>query len=87
MGRVEEIEAAIDSLPRKNTGASSNGFVYGKNGDGTTRSMPTPPRASSISFLTKRKVSPRKAFFVTGHRKSEIHRYPAVLGTFPGIAI
>ena len=54
------------AYPRKNTGASSNGFMGANKGDGTSRWMPTPPLASSISSLTKRKVNRRRAFFVSG---------------------
>jgi hypothetical protein len=85
--RVEDIEAAIDGYRRRNTSASSNGFVFANKSDGMTSWMPIPSMASSISFLTKQTANPLRAFFVSGHRKSEIHRYPAVLETVPGIAI
>jgi hypothetical protein len=72
--------------PRKTTGASSSGFGYANKGVGTSNWMPTPLRASSISFLTKLKVKGRRAFFVNGRLKSEIHRHPAILGTLQGVA-
>jgi len=71
---------------RKNTGASSNGFVCANKGDGTSSWMPTPPQVNSISYLTKLKVNRLKAFFVNGRLKNDIHRHPAILGTLPGIA-
>ena len=74
------------ACPRKITGGSSNGFVCANKGDGTSNWMPTPPRASSISCLTKLKVNRRRAFFVNGRLQSEIRRHPAILGTFPGVA-
>ena len=61
------------ACPRKNTGASSNGFVCGTKGGGTSRWMPTPWRASSISFSTKLKVNRRGAFFVTGRSAFREH--------------
>ena len=75
------------ACPRKNIGASSNGFVCANKGGGTSRWIPTLSRASSISFLTKLKVNLRGAFFVSGRFKSEIRRHPAILGTLPGVAI
>jgi hypothetical protein len=72
--------------PRKNTAVLSNGFVCANKGDGMTSWIPTPLRVSSISFLTKRKANPPRAFFVSGRRKRDIRRYPAVLGTVSGIA-
>jgi hypothetical protein len=71
------------ACPRKNTGASSSGFVYANKDDGTIRWMRTPPRATSISFLPKLRVNPQRAFFVSGRLKSEIDRQPAILGTLP----
>src|ERR1035437_3675795 len=72
--------------PRKNTDALSNGFVCGNKSDGLRSWMPTPPRASSLSFSIKRKANPLRAFFVRGPRKRDIGRLPPVLGTVPGIA-
>jgi hypothetical protein len=60
---------------RKNTGTSSNGFVCANKGGGTSRWMPTPWRASSISFLTKLKVNRRGACFASGRLTSEISRH------------
>ena len=71
---------------RKNTGASSNGFVCANKDDGTSSWMPIPPRASSISYLTKLRVNRPRAFFVNGRLKNEIHRHPAILETLPGVA-
>src|ERR1035437_10132431 len=75
------------ACPRKTTGASSNGFGCANKGDGTSNWMPTPLRASSISYLTKLKVNRRRAFFVNGRLKSEIRRHSAILGTLPGVAL
>ena|ERR1035438_1688699 len=74
------------ACPQKTTGASSSGFACGNKGDGTSNWMPTPPRASSVFFLTKLKVNRRRAFFVNGRLKSEIRRHPAILGTLPGVS-
>jgi hypothetical protein len=37
--------------------------------------------------LTKLKMNRRRAFFVSGRPKSEIHRHPTILATLPGVAI
>lgn len=39
--------------PRKNTVVVSSGLEYGSKRDGTNRWTPTPPRVSSISYLTQ----------------------------------
>ena len=61
--------------PRRNTGASSSGFAFANKCDGTSNWMPTPARANSISFLTKRRVKRRRASFVNGRLQSEVHRH------------
>src|SRR5471030_2801939 len=61
------------ACPRKNTGASSSGFVYANKDGGTIRWMPTPPRATSISFLTRLRVNPQRALDDRKRPKSDIN--------------
>src|ERR1017187_8471486 len=75
------------AYPRKNTGALSNGFVCASKSDGTSIWMPTPPRASLISFSTKLKVNRRRAFFESGRLKSEIRRHAAIMGLFQAVPV
>lgn len=72
---------------RKDTGASSSGFVCANKGDGTNNWMPTPLRVSSISSLMKLKMNWPMAFFVSGLPTNEVRRHPAIPGTPPGVAV
>jgi hypothetical protein len=72
--------------PRKNTGASCNGFGRANRIGGTNRSMPTRPRAGSIFSLTKPKGNQQRAYFASGRLKSEIRRHLAILEALPDAA-
>src|SRR5207344_1414837 len=60
------------ACPRKSTGVLSSGFASANSVGGMFSWTPIPPQASSISFLTKRKVNPPMSSFASGRRKREV---------------
>jgi hypothetical protein len=86
MERVEDIEAAIDGLSPEEYQRSVQWFRVREQKRWDDQ-LDADSFDGKLDFLFDEADSESAKAFVSGQRKSEIHRYPAVLETVPGIAI
>jgi len=86
MDRVEEIEAAIDGLPPEEYGRIVQWFRVREQRRWDSQ-LDSDSSAGKLDFLFDEAESESaKSLLRNGRRKRKILRYPAVLGTVPGIA-
>jgi hypothetical protein len=78
MDRVEEIEAAIASLPPEEFRRIAQWF-YEDQSLWDEQLEATLLLESWTSFLKRPKGNPRKVFSVSGHQRNEVRRHSAIL--------